>query len=209
MKTVRSLVTDIQDAEKQAKQFGDEYKSLRRKQRAGQKVDQNLVDGAMKQFYHWRNEVDTLVASFGGWAAYLNALGKPDKGKNEKLLREEAVFVQAYIETCAKYRTQAPSLTQLKDISGKDKSTWSRKLKDASFLIRLTVELKKKMNQAKGGTSQAKEEKVEFWHLTLKVIESKISHVSKSLAKKRKAEIEMKDEGDDGSTLVTTKWDNA
>ena len=64
-------------------------------------------------------------------------------------LKDLEALVDSYLDTCDKFQTSKPSLEQLKECSGRNKTVWHRRLHDATFLAALAVAARRKMNLAK------------------------------------------------------------
>ncbi len=92
---------------------------------------------------------------------------------NSKKNNNELVNLNSYIQACSIYKTSSPTLRQLQEISTKDRTTWSRILKNINFLVLLHCEIEKKINYAK------KEDSQNFWQDAGLVILNKIEEIQK------------------------------
>jgi hypothetical protein len=106
-------------------------------------------------------------------------LNKTKRAEIGAILKEEGKLIKEYVNTCARYKTEKPDLTQLRDTSGVSASSWSRKLKKPHFLLTLLVTLEKKKNLAKEPTR-------EFWIKALGEVEQKLGHLTQGIQRKRK-----------------------
>jgi hypothetical protein len=77
---------------------------------------------------------------------------------------KDQFYLEAYIQACDKFSTTRPQLKQLAEVSDKDQSTWSLKLKETVFLLSLRKSLESKTKRQKNP------DKKTFWSECLIII---------------------------------------